>query len=129
MKRLARTLSLGLSSFLAQISLVAAMAATNNMIRKYGAMDEIFGQEQYAQILMAVVGIAMKFFQIVISAVIGMAAGCIPIVGYNMGAKRFERVKSLFTKLLTSETCIGAVALIIVEAFPRFLIKIFGAAN
>lgn len=128
-KIVSRTLSLGLCSFLAQISLVAAMAAINNMIRKYGAMDEIFGQEQYAQIPMAVVGIVMKFFQIVISAVIGMAAGCIPIVGYNMGAKQFERVKSLFTKLLISEACIGAVALIIVEAFPRFLIKIFGAAN
>lgn len=128
-KIISRTLSLGLCSFLAQISLVAAMAAINNMIRKYGAMDEIFGQEQYAQIPMAVVGIVMKFFQIVISAVIGMAAGCIPIVGYNMGAKQFERVKSLFTKLLISEACIGAVALIIVEAFPRFLIKIFGAAN
>lgn len=128
-KIISRTMSLGLCSFLAQISLVAAMAAINNMIRKYGAMDEIFGQEQYAQIPMAVVGIVMKFFQIVISAVIGMAAGCIPIGGYNMGAKQFERVKSLFTKLLISEACIGAVALIIVEAFPRFLIKIFGAAN
>ncbi len=128
-KIVSKTLSLGLCSFLAQISLVAAMAAINNMIRKYGAMDEIFGQEQYAQIPMAVVGIVMKFFQIVISAVIGMAAGCIPIVGYNMGAKQFERVKSLFTKLLISEACIGTVALIIVEAFPQFLIKIFGAAN
>ena len=82
-----RTLSLGLCSFLAQISLVAAMAAINNMIRKYSALDPIFGQEQYAQIPMAVVGIVMKVFQIVISIVIGMAAGCIPIVGFNMVAK------------------------------------------
>ena len=44
-----RTLVLGVTSFLSQISLVAAMAAINNMIRKYGALDEIFGQEQYAQ--------------------------------------------------------------------------------
>ena len=67
-KILKRTLVLGICSFLSQISLVAAMAAINNMIRKYGAMDAIFGQEQYAQIPMAVVGIVMKFFQIVISA-------------------------------------------------------------
>ena len=60
------------ASFLSQISLVAAMAAINNMIRKYGAMDKIFGQEQYAQIPMAVVGIVMKFFQIVISIVFGV---------------------------------------------------------
>ena len=83
-----RMLTLGITSFLSQISLVAAMAAINNMLRKYGALDAVFGQEQYAQIPMAVVGIVMKFFQIVISIVVGMAAGCIPIVGYNMGAEK-----------------------------------------
>ncbi len=124
-----RTLTLGMTSFLSQISLVAAMAAINNMIRKYGAMDPVFGQEQYAQIPMAVVGIVMKFFQIVISIVVGMAAGCIPVVGYNMGAGLKERVKKLFTTLLMAEASVGAVALIIVEAFPQLLIGIFGAAN
>lgn len=126
---LGRTLSLGLCSFLAQISLVAAMAAINNMIRKYGAMDTVFGNEQYAQIPMAVVGIVMKFFQIVISVVIGMAAGCIPIVGYNMGAKLTNRVRSLFTRLLIAQMCVGAAAFIIVEFLPNVLIQIFGAEN
>ena len=83
-----RMLLLGITSFLSQISLVAAMAAINNMLRKYGAQDPVFKQEQYAQIPMAVVGIVMKFFQIVISIVVGMAAGCIPIIGYNMGAEK-----------------------------------------
>lgn len=124
-----KTLSLGLCSFLAQISLVAAMAAINNMIRKHGAYDDIFGQEQYAQIPMAVVGIVMKFFQIVISIVIGMAAGCIPIVGFNMGAKKAKRVKTLFSKLLISEAIVGVVSFIIVELFPNLLINIFGASN
>ena len=77
-KVLGRIVSLGLCSFLSQISLVAAMAAINNMVRKYGAMDPVFSMAQYAQIPMAVVGIVMKFFQIVISIVVGMAAGCIP---------------------------------------------------
>ena len=124
-----KTLLLGMCSFLSQISLVAAMAAINNMLRKYGAMDAVFGQAQYAQIPMAVVGIVMKFFQIVISIVVGMAAGCIPIVGYNMGAGQRLRVKDLFTKLLIAEAAVGAAALIIVEFFPGQLIKIFGAAN
>lgn len=124
-----RTLSLGACSFLAQISLVAAMAAINNMIRKYGALDPIFGQTEYAQIPMAVVGIVMKYFQIVISIVIGMAAGCIPIVGYNIGAGLCRRVKKLFTLLLCLEAGVGAVNLLIVECFPRQLIAIFGASN
>ena len=124
-----KTLTLGITSFLSQISLVAAMAAINNMIRKYGALDTIFGQEQYAQIPMAVVGIVMKFFQIVISIVVGMAAGCIPVVGFNMGAGKRRRVRELFTKLLIAEAAVGAVALIIVEFLPQQLIHIFGAAN
>ena len=124
-----RTLVLGICSFLSQISLVAAMAAINNMIRKYGAMDEIFSQTQYAQIPMAVVGIVMKFFQIVISIVVGMAAGCITVVGFNMGAKLNNRVKQLFTKLLLAETFVGVISFIIVEVFPLQLIGIFGAAN
>lgn len=128
-KIIGKTLVLGICSFLSQISLVAAMAAINNMIRKYGALDEIFGQEKYAQIPMAVVGIVMKFFQIVISIVVGMAAGCIPIVGFNMGAGLKDRVKKLFTKLLFAEGIVGAAALIIVEFFPKQLIGIFGAAN
>ena len=124
-----RMLTLGITSFLSQISLVAAMAAINNMLRKYGALDAVFGQEQYAQIPMAVVGIVMKFFQIVISIVVGMAAGCIPIVGYNMGAGKTLRVRDLFTRLLVAEALVGAVALVLAEGFPRQLIAIFGAAN
>lgn len=124
-----RFLPLGVCSFLSQLSLVAAMAAINNMIRKYGAQDPVFGQEQYAQIPMAVVGIVMKFFQIVISIAVGMAAGCIPIVGYNIGAGRKDRARSLFTLLLKSEVLMSFVALIIVECFPRALIAVFGAAN
>ena len=124
-----RTLVLGITSFLSQISLVAAMAAINNMLRKYGALDPVFGQEEFAQIPMAVVGIVMKFFQIVISIVVGMAAGCIPIVGFNMGAEHKNRVKELFSKLLTAEATVGAVAFLLVEFLPRQLIAIFGAAN
>lgn len=124
-----RMLLLGITSFLSQISLVAAMATINNMLRKYGAQDPIFKQEQYAQIPMAVVGIVMKFFQIVISIVVGMAAGCIPIIGYNMGAEKKLRVKELFTKLLVAEALVGAVALVLAEGFPHQLIAIFGAKN
>ena len=120
---------LGITSFLSQISLVLAMAAINNMIRKYGALDEIFGQAEYAQIPMAVVGIVMKFFQIVISIAVGMAAGCIPIVGYNIGAGRKDRAKKLFTLLLSCEAIVGGIALVIVECFPMQLIGIFGASN
>lgn len=120
---------LGICSFLSQFSLVLSMAAVQNMILKYGLLDPVFGQAQYSQIPMAVLGIVMKFFQIVISITVGMAAGCTPIVGYNIGAKRYDRAKKLFQYLLISEACVGFIALIIAEFFPNQLIMIFGAAN
>lgn len=122
-------LPLGITSFLSQVSMVTAMAAIQNMLLKYGALDPVFGQEQYAQIPMAVQGVVMKFFQIVISIAVGMAVGCIPIMGYNIGAGRKDRAKELFTRLLTMEAIVGGVAVVIVELFPAQLIGIFGAAN
>ena len=89
----------------------------------------MFGQEQYAQIPMAVVSIVMKFFQIIISIAVGTAAGCIPIVGYNIGAGRKDRARDLFTRLLIVEALVGFAALLIVEFLPGQLIGIFGAKN
>lgn len=126
---LKKILPLGMTSFLSQISLVAAMAAVNNMIRKYGAIDPVFAKETFRQIPMAVVGIVMKFFQIVISVAVGLAAGCIPVVGYNTGAGRKDRAKKLFTMLLVSEAAVGFVALLIVEFLPHLIISVFGASN
>lgn len=124
-----RFLPMGITSFLSQISLVAAMAAINNMLVKYGAMDPVFSQMEYAQIPMAVVGIVMKFFQIVISVSVGLAAGCIPIVGYNVGAGRMDRALELFKKLLIAEFLVGFAGFLIVEFIPQQLIAIFGASN
>ncbi len=124
-----RYLAMGITSFLSQVALVLSMAAFQNMCTKYGALDPIFGQPEYSQIPLAVMGIVMKFYQIAISIAIGMAAGCIPVVGYNIGAGRKDRAKKLFTYLLLWELGIGLVALGIVEIFPRQLIGIFGAAN
>ena len=126
-KVIRKFIPLGACSFLSQISLVVSMAAVQNMCTKYGAKDPIFGQVEYAQIPLAVLGIVMKFFQIVISIAVGTAAGCIPVVGYNIGAGRKDRAKDLFTRLLIVEALVGAVALVIVEVFPEQLIGIFGA--
>ena len=124
-----RILTLGISSFLSQISIVFSMAAVLNMCRKYGAMDRIFGQEEYAQIPTAVIGIVLKFFQIVMAIAVGLSAGCIPLVGYNAGAGKYNRVKELLHKMLLAEVLVGLLATLIFELFPKPLIHIFGASN
>lgn len=122
-------ISLGMTSFFAQVAIVLSMAAVLNMVKRYGALDPVFGQARYAHIPTAVVGIVMKFFQIVISVAIGLSAGSIPLVGYNTGAGRNDRVRGLMKRLLLAETAVGTLALLLFELFPRQLAGIFGAAN
>ena len=128
-KLMKRYLPLGLCSFISQVSLVISVASVNMMIRKYGAVDQIFGQPEYSQIPMAVIGIVMKFFQIVISVVVGLSASCTPITGYNIGAGRNDRVRRLFTLLLTCEAVIGLAAFVVVEVFPAQIAELFGASG
>ena len=124
-----KILSLGFTSFLSQVSIVFTMAAVLNMCRKYGARDEIFGKEMYAHIPTAVIGIVMKFFQIVISASVGLSAGCIPVAGYNMGARKYSRVKKLLLCLTAIQAAVGFAAAVVFLCFPQFFINIFGAAH
>ncbi|MBQ7543847.1 MAG: MATE family efflux transporter [Synergistaceae bacterium] len=124
-----RYLPLGLCSFISQVSIVISVAAVNMMIRKYGALHEVFGKPEFSQIPMAVIGIVMKFFQIVISVCVGLSASCTPITAYNIGAGHPERVRSLFTLLLACEAVLGAAAFVIVEVFPMYIADLFGASG
>ena len=123
-KILGAYLPLGLCSFLAQISLVIAMAATNNMLVQYGA-----GSKYGADIPLTVLGIVMKVFQIIISITIGMSAGCIPIVGYNYGAEKFGRCRGILWRLMGAEALLGVLALLITQLFPLQLISLFGSES
>ena len=129
MKLMKRYLPLGLCSFLSQLSLVISVAAVNLMIKKYGMLDPVFSQPEYSQIPLAVIGIVMKFFQIVIAVVVGLSASCTPITGYNIGAGHNDRVKSLFSILLMCEAVIGVIAFVIVEFFPAGIADLFGASG
>lgn len=124
-----RIFALGSASFLSQMSIVLSMAATLNAAVKFGAADVIFGQPEYAQIPTAIVGIVMKFFQIIISVSAGLAAGCIPIVGYNIGAGRNDRVLGLMRRLMTVEAVVGLAASLAFLLLPHQFISFFGAEN
>ncbi len=117
-------LPLGISSFFTQLSIVVLMAIMNNTLVKYGALSK-YG----ADIPMTVMGIVMKVFQIVIAFVVGIAAGCQPIVGYNYGAGNFDRVKKLYRNIILAEIAVGAIGMILFEVFPLQIIRIFGSES
>lgn len=118
---LKRTLPLGISSLLTQLSIVIIMIVMNNVLVSYGKQSK-YG----ADIPLTVVGIVMKVFQIVVSIVVGIAAGSQPIVGYNYGAGHLERVRRIFKTMMAAQLCVGIISMICFEVFPLQIIGIFG---
>lgn len=115
---------LGISSFITQMSIVCVMTAENNLLGKYGANSK-FGSE----IPITVLGIVMKINQILNSIIIGIAAGSQPILGYNYGAKKFDRVKKTLKLVLASSLVISIIAFTLFQTIPDKLILIFGSGD
>ena len=119
-----RVMALGISSFITQMSFVVVIAFENNLLGKYGAQSK-YGSE----IPITVLGIVMKISQILNSIIIGIAAGAQPIVGYNYGAKKYDRVKTTLKLVLSLSAVISVIAFILFQTIPDKLIAIFGSGD
>ena len=115
---------LGISSFITQISIVLVIAVENNVLGKYGAESK-YGSE----IAITVLGIVMKISQILNSIIIGLAAGAQPIIGYNYGAQKYDRVKKALGIVLKIGVAVSTIAFILFQTIPDKLISIFGNGN
>ena len=124
------SISLGLASLITQLAIVIIIAVANNLIGKYGYMTMSSSNIAYGVVTpLAVVGICMKVFGIVVSVVIGVSLGGMPIIGYNIGAKNIKRVKEIIKYVLVINFIIGFIAFILFEIFPTLIINIFGNGN
>ena len=115
---------LGISSFITQMAIVVVITAQNTLYNIYGASSR-FGTE----IPITVHGIVMKVNMILISIIIGISAGSQPIVGYNYGAKKYDRVKQALKYVLLLSTIVSVVSFILFQTIPEKLISIFGSGN
>ena len=116
------TIKLGVSTFITQISIVVSTLACNVMLVKYGSMSK-YG----ADIPIAVIGIAMKVFTIIVNIAVGIVLGAQPILGYNYGAKKYDRVKQVFKYILVPTVIVGIISTLIFELAPHAVINLFGA--
>lgn len=123
-KILTRVMALGLSSFLTQLCIVATTVVNNILFAQYG-MQSMYGDK----VPLAAFVVIMKLFQIVLNVAIGIAAGALPIVGYNFGAKQYGRVKQLLKLILLWTAVITLAFTVLFEAMPKLLIQMFGAAS
>ena len=115
---------LGISSLITSLSIVAIMAVENNTLGALGAASK-YG----ANIPMIALGIVMKINQILNSIIIGLAAGAQPIIGFNYGAGKYDRVKSTFKYVLIFSLVISTTALILFQTIPEVLISAFGKGD
>ena len=112
---------MGVSTFVTQLAIVIVAILCNVQLAKYGLLSK-YG----ADIPIAVIGIESKTFTVVINLVVGIALGCQPIISFNMGAKKYDRVKELYRKIMTCTLIIGVVFTLLFELAPGFVIGLFG---
>ena len=115
-----RTLSLGLSSFITQATILVLFVFMNNMMTRFGAMSK-YG----ADIPLSVYGVISKINSLYISFVLGVSIGAQPIIGFNYGAGNLERVKETLRKVLTINFVVGIIFNLIFILFPEQIAGIF----
>lgn len=114
-------LQLGISSFITQITILIISLTCNMQLAKYGGMSK-YGVD----IPIAIIGIESKVFTVVINLVVGIILGCQPIISYNIGAKKIDRVKELYKKILLCTIIIGLLSTLLFELCPRLIVGLFG---
>ena len=88
---------------------------------RYGAVSQ-YGVD----IPIAVMGIESKVFTVVINIVVGIVLGCQPIIGYNIGAGNYARVKRLFRSILLCTAAVGLAATLLFVLAPHAVARLFG---
>lgn len=119
-KSIWRILSLGLSSFITQMTVLVLFVFMNNMLTSLGASTK-FG----ADTPLSVYGIISKVNSLYISSVLGIAIGAQPIIGFNYGAGNKERVRETLKKVLFVNFTLGIIFNFVFLVFPQQLIGFF----
>lgn len=116
--------SLGMSNSLNQVALTFVQIVLNNSLTYYGAQS-IYGTD----IPLAACGIVMKTNAILIAVIIGLSQGSQPIVGFNYGAEKYDRVISVYKLAITCNLVISFIGFIAFQFFPSQIISIFGSGD
>ena len=103
-KECLQTASLGMSNSLNQVAITFVQIVLNNSLTYYGAMS-VYGKE----IPLAACGIVMKTNAILLAVIIGISQGSQPIIGFNYGARQYDRVRKTYKLAITANLCISAI--------------------
>lgn len=116
-----RISALGFAPFINQICMMIVQIVLNVSMRHYGELSA-YGSD----IPLACVGVVMKINFIFIAIAIGIAQGAQPILGYNFGAKNYDRVKKTYLYCAISSIALGIIFFALFNFLPQQLISLFG---
>lgn len=121
---LKRSMSAGIPNFCNHMLMMCTAIVLNNVLSSYGAAS-VYGPD----IPLAVAGIAQKTNMIMVSFAVGLAQGCQPIWGFNLGAKKYDRVKGTYWRAFGAAFAVGVLFFIALQTCPRQIISIFGTGS
>ena len=119
-----RTLYMGTSSCVNQVAITLVQIVLNNSLTYYGAQS-VYGKE----IPLAACGIVMKTNAILLSIIVGLSQGVQPIIGFNYGARNFERVKQAYLLAIRWNFVVSAVGFLLFQFATRPIISLFGSGD
>ncbi|MCQ2284929.1 MAG: MATE family efflux transporter [Bacteroidales bacterium] len=107
-------LAIGISPFSMNVAASAVAALLNNQLLKYGGDTAV-----------ATNGIVNSFAPLIIMLMLGICQGMQPIAGYNYGACKMDRLKSVYKLAMKWNVLIGVVGTFLVLTIPRYLAMAF----
>lgn len=119
-----RAVQLGISTFITQISIVVVSLVCNVMLFHYGSLS-VYGPD----IPISVISIETKVYTIVINIVVGVVLGGQPILGYNYGAGKYDRVRQTYRLILAVTVVVGVAATLLFQLWPQGVVAIFGQGD
>lgn len=119
--RVGAMVKIGAAASLNQVAMLLSQVVQNSSLRHYGDLS-VYGSSE----VLAAAGVAAKVNMIFYSVIIGFSIGCEPIMGFNYGARQFDRVRETYRKTLLFVVIIGAVEFACFWLFPNQLLSVFG---
>lgn len=104
-----------------QLAMMVVQIVMNKSLKYYGSLSA-YGEA----IPIACAGIITKVNQVFMSFVIGISQGLQPIVSFNYGAERYDRVKKGYFQAIGVAFCMALAAFCMFQFLPRQIISIFG---
>ena len=116
-------MSFGSPQFLMHIVMAVVQALYNTSLGWYGAAA--LGVIHGGDIALSGIAIINSFAMLIAMPIFGINQGVQPILGYNYGAKKYDRVLKAYLRAITAATCICIVGYIVIQGFPLAIIRLF----